>query len=688
MWKWAAIGAVFLGQSMTVNAQTISRAEPVMSSIRVLMLVQSGQIDPSKTTETTVKSEHGERETTTKTERDSEGKVVQKTTTSTEYSGRSSDPNRIVTKKVTEVEVHSEKGKVNKSSTTEETTKTGSIKTTNVDSSGEEPDRTKTVEERDKDGNPIKKSEFHGPDANKKTQETEYKGGKPVKQTNFDGKGNKTQETEFDENGKPKKVTKFAKDGSRTESGGFDPQGQPHNVTTIDPNGTKRSETTTDGKGKPTEKKEFDGRGRETSRTDAEGTTERTDYEGSTTKVRKKTVTKADGSKSVTDFKDGVAEPTRNYDGQGRQIANEPKSFDPNSNDAMIMAPNEIVAGQSFQFTIATLKGEVVANQPITLDGGPMGKIETTTDLNGVVTAKAPDNWRSLRIVAGSVSSALFIKSISGGQGAPSMNKPPLFVQPGGIVCVGTSGLNGTISGQQLTIGGKPAKIVAASPCSIKAIVPSDLPAGEQVIQLSQNGTIIDSQKVDCLSIRWDTLRNALVVGQSVKRTLRISGTTKRITVLIQDRPGDSVLVKTVGRIQSSGGQNNVAMIEFVATSPGAFSIPAEVASGNTDYEKDLENAERAKREAAGWEDSAKTQSSDALKEAYERAARDLRMAAQDWEAAADARMHGNDKKADELEKAAADREAAAKAFAEKDYEKGKACEDSARMHEREAGRK
>jgi hypothetical protein len=82
-----------------------------------------------------------------------------------------------------------------------------------------------------------------------------------------------------------------------------------------------------------------------------------------------------------------------------------------------------------------------------------------------------------------------------------------------------------------------------------------------------------------------------------------------------------------------------------------------------TKYEQDLENAEAARRDAAGWRDSAKADNNGSVAEAKRLAAQHADAAARDWDAAAEARKHGEDKKAAAYEEAAKFREEAAKAF-------------------------
>jgi hypothetical protein len=70
------------------------------------------------------------------------------------------------------------------------------------------------------------------------------------------------------------------------------------------------------------------------------------------------------------------------------------------------------------------------------------------------------------------------------------------------------------------------------------------------------------------------------------------------------------------------------------------------------------------------------------------RAAKNALLAADNWKAAADARMRGDDKKAEKLENAARERDLAAREFGSNgNYSAGKAAEAAARMWEREAGR-
>ncbi len=638
------------------------------------------------TTEKTTSTDGAKRVTTTKTETNTKtGKVVKKTTTTTDYTEREGHPNRKEKKKTTEVETRSldEDGNDRKT-TTEVKTPDGGSKTTVVnDPAGSSPKRTVSEEEKDADGKTTKKTDYHDAPGNGKKSETEYKDGQPTKTTEWDKNGTKTKETEYGPDGKPTKETRYDEKGNKkSEFSDFDKAGNPRKITTYDEKGRKVSEGTLDGEGKVTERIDYDEKGRPIRKVSPNGDIETTEYNNDGS-IRRKVVYHPDGSKDETEYEGGKPKRSIKRDSEGRPISNSQNPFGDPSN-ILICAPNSANAGQSFQLTVATLTGQVIANAPVTIDGGAMGKIEATTDLNGVVTAKTPDNWKSAKIIAGGIVTSMIINSLRPSPSAPAIINPPQFIQPGSIVNIPCNGMPGTLSGQTVMFGNKPAKVLAASSTSMKILAPIDAPAGPTTVTMNANGQTY-SFDTCAIKLSWDSNQPKMVVGQTSTRTLIIEGTDKPVDVFIEDRMNDAVTVNSVGKFRTSGGARNTVSVRFIADRVGTFTIPATCPTGNTEYEKDLEKAEAAKKEAAGWKDSADAQTDDTIKENFRKAAYQWTLAATNWAAAADARMRGNEEKAKELEAAAADREEAAAAYADGKTTKGKACEASAAMHERNA---
>lgn len=674
-YKWLAL-AIALGMSTAAMSQVGGLSNSALA-IHMVTAVQG------RTETTTSKTDGGTRITERTTEYDAEGRVVKKTTKVTDYTEREGRADRKV-KKVTETtEEYDSKGKKTKTTTKEtEPTKEGGSKVKVVeDKAGATPKRIVSEEELDSNGKPIKKTDYHDKPGNAKKSETDYKDGKPTKKTEWDDKGRKTKETEYDEDGKPKKETTYDEKGNKNaEFEDFDKEGKPRKVTTYDDKGRKKTEGVVDENGNLKSKKEYDDKGRLVKETHADGTVDTYEYDGNG-KIKKKIVRKPDGSGVDIPYKDGKpGEPTHIKKGKAFYTGNV-------QGDPIIYAPTSAVAGKPFAMTITTLEGQVVANEPVVIDGGVNGTIITSTDLHGNVIAEAPKHWNDIKVLVGGALAAIAIDRFSSG-GPAKIGKLPPFLQPGTSVQIPGSNLSGAIEGSKVTVGGKLCPVLASSPNGLTVAVPPDLPVGENELTVEQNGSKLGSGTVEAVQLQWERLSTSLVIGQKSTQMLTIIGTSKPVDVTVIDNPGDGVKLLNAGTLISSGGSMNQIEVQIVATAPGKFTIPALLNNGMTDYEKDLERAELARKEAAGWRDSAAADSSEAMRELKNRAASNYEKAAKNWDDAAEARKKGQTEKAELLEKAASEREEAGKNFGDSEWSKGTNAERSASALEGQASRK
>lgn len=674
-WKWLAL-AMAVGMS-TASMGQIAGPSKAATAIHMASTLQG------KTETTTSKTDGGTRITERTTEYDASGKIVKKTTKVTDYTEREGNKDRKVKKETETTEEYDSKGNKTKTTTKEtEPTKDGGKKVTVVeDKAGATPKRKVSEEETDKDGKPVKKTDYHDKPGNAKKSETEYKDGKPSKTTEWDEKGRKTKETEYDEDGKPKKETTYDENGKKTaEFEDFDKNGKPRKVTTYDDKGRKKTEGVVDEDGNLKSKKEYDDKGRLVKETHADGTVDTYEYDGNG-KIKKKSVRKPDGSGVDIPYKDGQpGEPTHIRKGKAFYTGNV-------QGDPIIYAPTSAVAGKPFAMTVTTLEGQVVANEPVVIDGGVNGTIITSTDLHGNVIAEAPKHWNNIKVLVGGALTAIAIDRF-GSSGPAKIGKLPPFLQPGTAVQIPGSNLSGAIEGSKVIVGGKVCPVLASSPNGLTVAVPSELPLGENEITVEQDGNKLGNATIEAVQLQWERLNTSLVIGQKSSQTLTIIGTSKPVEVTVIDNPGDGVKILNAGTVQSSGGAKNQIQVQIVATAPGKFTIPALLNNGTTDYEKDLERAELARKEAAGWRASAEADSRESMRELKNRAASNYERAAKNWDAAADARMKGQKEKAELLEKAAAEREEAGKHFGDSEWSKGTNSERAASDLEREAARK
>ncbi len=357
------------------------------------------------------------------------------------------------------------------------------------------------------------------------------------------------------------------------------------------------------------------------------------------------------------------------------------------------IVPESIVPGAAFSFTVVNLSGQVVPNQTVTIDGGPNGSITATTDLHGMVVAKAPETWKTARVLLGTAGVAMLAdKLLTGGGGTPTIQSGPTHVTPGSIMNLRGIGFSGNATNADVHVGDKSAVVLASSPTAMRVLVPTNVPLGETAVtytdKTSPQATKPATFKVTVVSLRLEANATTLHTGQRAQATLIVEGTQDRLAVAISaPQSGTIRLAKGSGTVQTSGGTNNRVTIPFTAISVGQFDIRATLPkTGDTDYEKDLTNAEAARRDAAGWRDSSEAESDENVATAKRLAAGQSDKAAADWDAAAEARKHGDDKKAAAFEDAAKAREESSKAYgADRDPGRGAAAAKDAGAKEETA---
>ncbi|HLG14905.1 MAG TPA: IPT/TIG domain-containing protein [Blastocatellia bacterium] len=550
-------------------------------------------------------------------------------------------------------------------------------------SGGKKIGEIKTTTSRDKKGNVTETTEVKNgkgettksttkvTDPNGRWKETTKEGppngkGKPIStaEGQNDAKGRKMfEERTGYENGKPTGKTRTEYYPSRDDD-------HPSKVEEFAPNGTRKKTTEYDYEGNKTSETEYwdnsNNKKKVTTYKDGKPVDE-TYYDKGGTRIEKTRVYDEDGGYTETPYKNGKPGKPVKYDKNGKPVSDDDKRrmhvpTGASLSGAVVMMPDRVAPGP-MTFSVASLNGEVIAGQEVTLSGGAAGSTTVTTDENGQATLDVPSEWKTITArVAGSVATALVVDMMTSDGGRPVIDNLPSRTTPGGIVNVHGRNFSAVPSDNVVTIGGQNARVVAASSNTLTVLAPRTS-TGNVPVEVTTNGQHSARSTLEMIELSWDAGPSTLVSGQTITRMLRVTGTTKQVPILIEDPPSDSATATPRGRLLSSGGANNVVPVKIHASHAGGYGLNATLADSEGPAEVDRRNAEVSRADAAGWRESAKGDTNERSRQNKLRAAANADKAADDWERAAKAREAGDSKKAELLEKAAALRDKAANEF-------------------------
>ena len=603
--------------------------------------------------------------TTTETTMDKDGRVAKETKSTVDKDGKKTSESsleRDKTGKTTEKDTKFNDDGSTTGKTTETTTdKNGTKKVEQTDSKNGKPVR-KSTETTDKNGG--YREDVVDDDLKTKSTATGKKSG-GVKttedKTEVNGKGEtKRTKSEFNPDGSPKKVDEVTPDGKKVKSSTDYKDGKPVKKTEYDKSGRKTSETEFYDDGKPKKKTEYDksGKVKSTEETDKDGTRTRTDWKNGNKDVE--VVEHPDGTRTVTEFKNGKPVKTTEYDKKGKPVTKDPQIPGPEGSllqGMVVAAPDAFVPGQSLTFSTSADAGNVVVT---TGDGTVVQARHIEGELWGIVV---PAEAKTLHIRAGDVVvGALAVAALAshGGSGKPQVNSASPFAAPGDVITLNGQQFDPLAGGNLVTIGGRPATVLASSPVSLTVVMPGGVSTGDTEVRVRANGQESDPVTMTSVNLQWDPAPSTMTIGQKARRNLRIVGTDQPVRVMIQDPMGDSAEVPGKGLRQSAGGANNVVSIEIVPLRLGSYSVMATVAAASQKAEQDRKNAGASARDRDDWNRSAKDDTNAERAQQKRNAAANAHKASQDWEAAAKARENGQDDLAKKLEDAAKLRDKAA----------------------------
>ena len=255
-----------------------------------------------------------------------------------------------------------------------------------------------------------------------------------------------------------------------------------------------------------------------------------------------------------------------------------------------IALPPRLMAAHPATLAVLGVDGKLAPGVHVELSDGRT----VTTDRTGRAIFNAPATGGYL-IARGSGASAAALIDPAVGESEPKTAAIPLIVSVGDRFWVCGAGLHGRADEDGITINGKPAVVLAASPVCLVALPAASAQPGPAAVSAEAPGVQWNA-RTTLVSLEFAPPQPTLKPGQKGQLVIRVRGSDEKIGIIAQNHTPE-VLRFLGGDTQdlvTSGGPENSATVAVQAISSGDFSFNARLVPS-----PDAPSAERYLRAAA-----------------------------------------------------------------------------------------
>lgn len=272
---------------------------------------------------------------------------------------------------------------------------------------------------------------------------------------------------------------------------------------------------------------------------------------------------------------------------------------------AEIVLPAELEVEKPATLAVIDSDGMLVEGVIVSLPDGRRVTTDATGRARFVVTsepgafiAEIPANSLQPRVRG----YALVRAHPAGNSSALTISESPHILVNGQPAALVGYGFRGDAEFDAVTVGGKPAMILAASPMGIVFQTAETASLGPASLVLSVAGVKREPISVTIVSLAISRPSEKIIVGSKSEMFVRVGGTEQKVMLAIENRAPD-VVELTNGNfhwVLSSGGVLNEATIEMRARGGGDFSVSVRVAPASGAVGPDLKLARRELQAAQG----------------------------------------------------------------------------------------
>jgi len=201
-----------------------------------------------------------------------------------------------------------------------------------------------------------------------------------------------------------------------------------------------------------------------------------------------------------------------------------------------------------------------------------------TTDATGRALFVAPLNpgviFGSIAGRAGRVATTILLPSEAASASIEVSSAPRVASLADRFEIFG-KGFCGDADGNQVTIAGQPAIVLASSPTALVVLPPPDLEAGSAAVQVSCAKRQSAAFSVTFVGLELEADSSPLKPGEHRALTVRVRGTTAKIALEARNLAPEIAELSggNPARASSSGGAENLAKFEVLGRKNGSFLI-------------------------------------------------------------------------------------------------------------------
>jgi len=271
-----------------------------------------------------------------------------------------------------------------------------------------------------------------------------------------------------------------------------------------------------------------------------------------------------------------------------------------------IVLPPVLVAGKAATLAVLDAQGRPAAN--ITVNVG--GDVNVTTDATGRAALTAPDAQGVVRAsLAGgtAAASATVIAPPAEERAAMSIETAPRILLLHDRFTIRGQGFQGIADENHVTLGEKPAAVLAASPVALVALPNPQTALGDTQLVVSTAGLSATNGPVSVISIELAADKTSGQPGATGEIHVSVRGTGRPVDFEVRAEPAGRIELArgNPSRGRTSGGAENGAAIRFTFRQPGEFFLavrPVPEPLGLPDTEAARRELEEARRLApGGW---------------------------------------------------------------------------------------